>query len=609
MLPPREHGPAFLRRRAILLPLLSAALLGALLLHDSAPAVEAQTLEKPEAAQLVRLHLGAYLFWHESSGADGYEIQIRSQSGGTWGSWSSISYTGTTQPATVTGLVAGTRYQWRIRATSGSEQSEWSTHDDVNDLAYNWTVESLGRSIANPAVLQSAEPGDPGEVTVTWTHGPARSGVTITGWTVGYRLFSEPVDQIRQTSLLAASATMATVTGLTGGEQYEFWVRPYVGGYPGRTSNALEATPTTTSTPPVPTQSSDATLRALSVSAGSISPAFSSTTYAYTVSVASGVASTTVTPTVNHSDATVTVNGTTVASGTASGSIPLVVGDNTITVRVTAENGVTQDYTVTITRQSRDADLSALVASAATSESATYLPQTLTPAFAAGTTSYAATVGNAMTHAKLTPTVADPGTPDQPRATVQVGRRGATLATVVSGQDSDPIALSVGANEITVRVTAEDTSFTRNYTVTITRQARDAVEGSLPAPSGLTVTPCPHCLSVTWTAPGGDGGRLRCALHHRGRGGAGRRRGCGLLRSPARGADRQPAPGPGLGDAVPWPPCRTQVRHRLPAARPGIPGAGAGVQQPGHRPLGRGQRHAAGGATHRDPVGLGGAGA
>ncbi len=199
--------------------LLVAALHGALLFHGSAPAAEAQTHEKPEAAQLVRLHLGAYLFWHESSGADGYEIQTRSQSGGTWGSWSSISYTGTTQPATVTGLTAGTRYQWRIRATSGSEQSEWSVHDDVNDLAYNWTAESLGRNIANPAVLRSAGPADPGEVTVTWTHGPARSGVTITGWRVGYRLFSEPVNQTRETGRLAASATMATVTGLTGGEE------------------------------------------------------------------------------------------------------------------------------------------------------------------------------------------------------------------------------------------------------------------------------------------------------------------------------------------------------------------------------------------------------
>ena len=493
VLPPREHGPAFARRGAILLPLLSAALFAlALLLHGSA--AEAQALSKPAPAQLVRLHLGAYLFWHESSGADGYEIQTRSQSGGTWGNWSSISYTGTTQPATVTGLTAGTKYQWRIRATSGSEQSEWSAHDDVSDLAYNWTGESFGRNIANPAVLQSAEPGDPGEVTVTWTHGPARSGVTITGWTVGYRLFSEPVNQTRQTSLLPASATMGTVTGLTGGEQYEFWVRPYVGGVPGRTSNALEATPTTTTaiSTPIPTQSSDATLRALSVSAGGISPAFSSTTYAYTVSVASGVTSTTVTPTVNHSAATVTVNGTTVGSGTASGSIPLDVGANVITVRVTAENGATQDYTVTITRQSRNADLSALSASTATSEAATYSPQTLTPAFAAGTTSYTATVGNAMTHAKVTPTV------NHSAATVTVNG-----TMVASGTDSAAIALNVGANEIIVRVTAEDTSITRDYTVTITRQSRDAADGSPPAPSGLTVTPCPHCLSVTWTASGG----------------------------------------------------------------------------------------------------------
>ena len=485
---------------AILLPLLGAALFWVLLLHGSAPTAEAQALPQPAPAQIVKLHLGAYLFWHESSGADGYEIQTRSQSGGTWGSWSSISYTGTTQPATVTGLSAGTKYQWRVRATSGSEQSEWSTHSDDDAPAYNWTAESFGRNIANPAVLQSAEAGDPGEVTVTWTHGPARSGATITGWRVGYRLFSEPVDQTRETSPLPASATTATVTGLTGGEQYEFWVRPYVGGVPGRTSNALEATPTTTTTlvptpTPVPTQSSDATLQALSVSAGSISPAFSSTTYAYTVSVAAGVTSTTVTPTVNHSDATVTVNGTMVASGNPSASIALTVGANAITVQVTAENGGTQNYIVTITRQSGNANLSGLLASTATSRTATYSGQTLTPAFAAGTTAYGATVGNARTHARVTPTVADPN------ATVRVGKRGATPATVTSGTASAPIALNVGANEIVMRVTAQDTSITQDYTVTITRQPRSAVDGTPPAPSGLTITPCPHCLSATWTAP------------------------------------------------------------------------------------------------------------
>ena len=421
-------GPAYARRGVMLLLLLSAALLGALLLHVSA--AEAQAPSKPAAAQIVTLHLGAYLFWHESSGADGYEIQTRSQTGGTWGSWSSISYTGTTQPATVTGLTAGTKYQWRIRATSGSEQSEWSVHSDDDDVAYTWTARAFGANTANPAVLKSAERGDPGEVTVTWTHGLARSGVTITGWIVDYRLFTGNVnDPASSTELLPASATMATVTGLTGGESYEFWVRAYVGTTKGHPSNVLTVE---TQTGTTPVQSSDATLRALSVSAGSISPAFSSTTYAYTVSVASGVTSTTVTPTVNHSAATVTVNGTMVASGSPSAAIALAVGANVITVRVTAENGDTQDYTVTVTRQSGNADLSALVASAATSEAATYLPQTLTPAtFDAATTSYTATVGNAMTHAKVTPTV------DHSAATVTVNG-----TMVASGSPSAPSLLA-----------------------------------------------------------------------------------------------------------------------------------------------------------------------
>ena len=55
-------------------------------------------------------------------------------------------------------------------------------------------------------------------------------------------------------------------------------------------------------------------------------------------------------------------------------------------------------------------------------------------------------------------------------ATVKVGRQGTTLATVTSGTASSAIALSVGSNTLVVRVTAEDTTTTRNYTVTVTRQ-------------------------------------------------------------------------------------------------------------------------------------------
>lgn len=44
------------------------------------------------------------------------------------------------------------------------------------------------------------------------------------------------------------------------------------------------------------------------------------------------------------------VNGTTVSSGAASGSIPLNVGNNNINIVVTAQDGTTKTYTVTITR-------------------------------------------------------------------------------------------------------------------------------------------------------------------------------------------------------------------------------------------------------------------
>ena len=111
-----------------------------------------------------------------------------------------------------------------------------------------------------------------------------------------------------------------------------------------------------------------------------------------------------------------------------------------------------------------NANLSALTATTSTSATGTFTSLTLTPStFAATTTSYTATVGNARTHLKLTPTVAATG------ATVKVGKQGTTLATVTSGQPSAAIPLSVGSNAITVEVTAADGTTTKTYTVTVTR--------------------------------------------------------------------------------------------------------------------------------------------
>ena len=96
--------------------------------------------------------------------------------------------------------------------------------------------------------------------------------------------------------------------------------------------------------------SSNDTLSNLVMSTGTLSPVFASGTTSYAAGVSNSVSSITVTPTVNESHATVTVNGTAVASGTASGAIGLTVGANAISIVVTGQDTFTMTYTVTVTR-------------------------------------------------------------------------------------------------------------------------------------------------------------------------------------------------------------------------------------------------------------------
>ena len=95
----------------------------------------------------------------------------------------------------------------------------------------------------------------------------------------------------------------------------------------------------------------NANLAGLSMSAGTMIHDFDTATKDYISTVPYATDSLTVTPTTELPDATVTVNGTSVASGSASGPIPLAVGNNTISVLVTAEDGITtKTYAITVTR-------------------------------------------------------------------------------------------------------------------------------------------------------------------------------------------------------------------------------------------------------------------
>jgi DNA-binding transcriptional regulator of glucitol operon len=132
---------------------------------------------------------------------------------------------------------------------------------------------------------------------------------------------------------------------------------------------------------------SDASLSGLVLSAGTLSPTFTTGNSNYTASVANSV-STGFAITATKSQSSSTTVQYLGESGTTPFTGALNVGANVIRTVVTAQDGTTQQsYKVTVTRAaSADATLSDLTISAGT----------LTPTFASGTTSYTASVANTV---------------------------------------------------------------------------------------------------------------------------------------------------------------------------------------------------------------------
>jgi uncharacterized repeat protein (TIGR02543 family) len=102
--------------------------------------------------------------------------------------------------------------------------------------------------------------------------------------------------------------------------------------------------------------STDATLSNLAISVGTLNTTFAASTKDYTVAEANSVSAVTVTPTANQAYATIQVkigsgSYSTVNSGTASSSLTLAIGANTILVFVTAQDGTTTNtYSLVATR-------------------------------------------------------------------------------------------------------------------------------------------------------------------------------------------------------------------------------------------------------------------
>ncbi|MBC6414695.1 MAG: cadherin-like beta sandwich domain-containing protein [Chromatiales bacterium] len=201
--------------------------------------------------------------------------------------------------------------------------------------------------------------------------------------------------------------------------------------------------------------SSDASLSALVLSAGTLAPGFNSNILDYTVSVANTTATITVTPTARHPATTITVNDAAVDSGNPSNAIALTEGNVTmITIVVTAQDDTKSTYAIAVTRLaaplSRDASLSALVLSAGT----------LNPDFDSETLDYTVSVANAIDTITVAPTATNAN------ATITVND-----AAVDSGNPSNAITLTEGdITTIIVVVTAQDNEMINTYTIAVFRE-------------------------------------------------------------------------------------------------------------------------------------------
>ena len=208
---------------------------------------------------------------------------------------------------------------------------------------------------------------------------------------------------------------------------------------------------TVTVTRAAPPLSTDATLSELTLSG--VTLAFDPATTRYTASVANDVERTTVTATTSDANATyaVQLDGQVDADGT----VALAVGENVVTIEVTAEDGkTTHTYTVAVTRAAPPLSTDATLRSLAVSG--------VTLAFDPANTAYTAQVANDVTETTVTPAVNDGG---------------ATYAIQLDGQvDADgTVPLSVGENVVAIVVTAEDGKTTHTYTVTRHPRRADAL--------------------------------------------------------------------------------------------------------------------------------------
>ncbi|MCK9182814.1 MAG: cadherin-like beta sandwich domain-containing protein [Fibrobacteraceae bacterium] len=180
-----------------------------------------------------------------------------------------------------------------------------------------------------------------------------------------------------------------------------------------------------------------------------LTPTFSKTLSAYTATVPNDATTVTVTPVAEGTTSTIKVNGTTVASGSASAPLSMNVGVNTpITVECSLPSGTKQTYTITVTRAE-----SSYLSSLAIKNGPSTLK--LVPNFASATLVYTVGAGSANTVSVI---------PVAQSTAASITVNGTAITSTVKS-----VSVTLGGASTLAEIKVTNGGITTTYQVTITK--------------------------------------------------------------------------------------------------------------------------------------------
>ncbi len=344
--------------------------------------------------------------WNKGSSATGHYLDVSTSNGfGTFVSGLNGLDVGDTDSKSISGLSPGYTYYYRVRSynlsgTSGNSTIISATLTNTPPTITNISEQTISLNASTTALPFSIDDAE-------------LSGGLLT---------------LGKNSSNQTLVPLANIVFGGSGNNRNVTVTPASGqiGQSIITISVSDGVTTTTTSFLLQVSNNNANLASLTFDSWSLNPAFAPSTTSYAITVPNVASTATVAPTLADANATLKINDISAASG-AGTAVPLNVGNNTISLLVTAQDGTTtRTYTLNVRRRSTDATLASLSLSSVT----------LSPSFAAETTGYTASVPFLTTNTTVT-------------ATTTHGS-----AAVTSGMGLRNLV--VGANALSVLVTAED---------------------------------------------------------------------------------------------------------------------------------------------------------